>query len=159
MTTALKTSCRPNGWLDSLAIGMSIVCAIHCLVTPVLIVFLPILATTFWVHEDFHLWMLLFVLPTSALAMFLGCRKHKDRLILALSIIGLSALTATAIYESASHAEGAATAHAHCEHCVEAGADEWLTGVTLLNVMGGLFLASAHVRNYRLCRKVKCEHD
>nr|WP_269539426.1 MerC domain-containing protein [Cerasicoccus sp. TK19100] len=159
MTTALKTSCRPNGWLDSLAIGMSIVCAIHCLVTPVLIVFLPILATTFWVHEDFHLWMLLFVLPTSALAMFLGCRKHKDRLILALSIIGLSALMATAIYESVSHADSASAAHVHCEHCVEAGADEWLTGVTLLNVMGGLFLASAHVRNYRLCRKVKCEHD
>ena len=29
----------------------------------------------------------------------------------------------------------------------------------VLNSVGGLFLASAHFRNYKLCRKARCDHD
>jgi hypothetical protein len=47
---------------------MVVICGIHCLVTPLLLVALPILATTFWVDQNFHLWMLLLVLPTTSLA-------------------------------------------------------------------------------------------
>jgi len=54
-----------HGWLDTLAVGMSLLCAVHCLLTPVLLVFLPILGGTFWVSNNFHLWMLLLVLPAT----------------------------------------------------------------------------------------------
>ena len=74
-----KSNCRSYGWLDSLAIGMSMICAVHCLLTPLLIVFLPIVATTVWVHEDFDRWMILLAVPTTSAAVFMGCRKHKDK--------------------------------------------------------------------------------
>ena len=74
-----------RGWLDKLAISMAAVCAVHCLLTPVIIVLLPIVATSFFVHQDFHLWMLFLVIPTTSLAIGMGCRKHKD-----LSLIHIS---------------------------------------------------------------------
>ena len=76
---------RRHGWLDHLAIGMAAVCAIHCLLTPILIIALPIIATSFFVHQDFHLWMIFLVLPTTIFAVFMGCRNHKDRAVLALA--------------------------------------------------------------------------
>ena len=86
-------------WLDRIAISMAVLCGIHCLVTPVLLVALPILAISFWVDENFHLWMLLFVLPTTGLAVVSGCRRHKDAWVLAAAVAGLSILTACVVME------------------------------------------------------------
>ncbi|MEM1212609.1 MAG: MerC domain-containing protein [Planctomycetota bacterium] len=96
--------CHRLGWLDSLAIGASVVCAVHCLVTPVVLVALPVIATTVWVDANFHLWMLGLVLPTSTAAVFLGCRKHQDKAVVGLCLAGLAVLTAMALYESSAHA-------------------------------------------------------
>mgnify|MGYP003985683381 FL=1 len=71
---------------------MAVICGIHCLVTPVLLVALPILATTFWVNENFHLWMILLVIPTTSLALWSGCRRHKDKWVLAAGAMGLGIL-------------------------------------------------------------------
>jgi hypothetical protein len=46
---------KHEGWLDKLAISMAVLCAIHCLIVPVLIVAVPLISTTFFVHENFHL--------------------------------------------------------------------------------------------------------
>jgi hypothetical protein len=78
--------------LDRLAVGMAVVCGIHCLVTPILLVALPIIGTTLWVDKDFHLWMLFLVIPTTCLAIFSGCRRHKDRWVLAAAVLGLGIL-------------------------------------------------------------------
>lgn len=94
---------HPRGWLDTLAIGASLVCAVHCLATPVLLVALPVVATTVWVDAHFHLWMLGLVLPTSMLAVFLGCRKHRDKVVVGLCVAGLAVLASMAVYESAAH--------------------------------------------------------
>ena len=56
-------SCSNFLWLDRLGVGMALICAVHCLLTPVLIVLLPIIASSFWVDSEFHLWMLLMVVP------------------------------------------------------------------------------------------------
>ena len=82
-----------------MAIGLSVLCAVHCLLTPVLLVLFPVIASTFWVERDFHLWMLFFVLPTTCIAVFMGCRKHRDRWIIFLSGLGLSLLAGVAAYE------------------------------------------------------------
>ncbi|MGC6425235.1 MAG: MerC domain-containing protein [Lentimonas sp.] len=158
MTT--KTSCSSHGWLDSLAISMSVICAVHCLLTPILVVFLPILTTTFWVSQNFHLWMILFVVPTTGAAVFMGCRKHKDKAVLALSALGLALLVVVAGYETLFHSGLVGREHAaHCSQCAAAAKSDFFAGTPLINVIGGLLLASAHVRNYLLCRKTDCDHD
>jgi hypothetical protein len=91
--------------LDRLAISMAVICAVHCLVTPLLLVVLPIIATTFWVDEHFHVWMLLLVIPSTGLAMWSGCRRHKDKWVLRLSVAGLSFLISAVLIERMAHGE------------------------------------------------------
>jgi len=152
-----------HSWLDHLAIGMASVCAVHCLLTPILVIALPIVATSFFVHEDFHLWMILFVLPTTGFAIFMGCRKHKDKWVAVLSAVGLSILI-FALAEERLHitAHAEAVNHlAHCESCARDLSEEPIPmhAGAWFNTLGGLLLAGAHVRNFRLCRKSRCDHD
>jgi len=157
MSKALNATCNHHGWLDKLAISMSMICAIHCLITPALIVLLPILSTTFWVHEDFHLWMIGLVIPTTTLAVFSGCRKHKDKIVIFSSSVALVILVSITLYESFFHSTLVIAEHSHCAHCTnrEAGI---FNKTTILNIFGGLLLAGAHVRNFILCRKSGCTH-
>ena len=154
---------RCHGWLDHIAIGMAAVCAMHCLLTPILIMAIPIIATSFFVHQDFHLWMIFLVLPTTVFAVFMGCRNHKDRVVLALSAIGLSVLLFALIQERVSYAsEGdVAVSSADCETCARDLSAEPipLQAGVWLNAIGGVFLASAHIRNFRLCRTSSCCYD
>ena len=159
MVEISKSECSSHGWLDSLAISMSVICAIHCLLTPLLVILFPILTTTFWVHRDFHLWMLFFVLPTTSLAVFLGCRKHKDKFVMALSSTGLACLFAVSLYESLFHANQLMQHSSECLQCAQGGINNHFTATTYANILGGVLLASAHVRNYRLCRRSRCTHD
>lgn len=162
MDNAATSTCQNHGWLDRLAIGMAAVCAVHCLLTPILVIALPIIATSFFVHQDFHLWMILLVLPTTSFAVFMGCRKHKDKLVAVLSAVGLSILVFALVQERlhyVAHAE--ATSHAvSCESCSRDLREEPIPmhAGAWFNTLGGLLLASAHIRNYRLCRKSRCEH-
>ena len=159
MLNTSKSRCVSHGWLDSLAISMAVVCAVHCLLTPVLIILFPILATTFWVQEDFHLWMILFVLPTTGFAMFLGCRKHKDSFVVGLSAFGLACLLAVSMYESFFHFSQLSQSGSECVKCAQGGLNNYLSMTTFVNTLGGFLLAGAHVRNYRLCRRLQCAHD
>lgn len=102
-----------NHTLDRLAISMAVICGIHCLVTPILLVALPIIATTFWVDENFHLWMLLLVIPTTSLAVWSGCRRHKDKFVVASAALGLGILVTALIAERIEHAQVDAGIHTH----------------------------------------------
>ena len=157
MTSKVKNHSH-HGWLDFLAISMSFICAIHCLLTPVAVVLFPILATSIWVKHDFHLWMIFLVLPTTATAVFLGCRKHKDKAILILSISGLSLLTIVALYEAFAHYFFLSSHHHDCAHH-HGHAHGIFTPTVIINIIGGTLLSSAHVRNFWLCRKSKCTHE
>lgn len=148
MNETPTTGYQAQAWIDRFAIGMAALCAVHCLLMPVLLIALPIIATSFFAHEDFHLWMLLLVLPSTCIAIFLGCRKHKDRWTAVLSAIGLVIITGVVLYESQSHACG------DCGH----HHGPFLSACAWFNTLGGLFLAAAHIRNFRLCRKSCCTH-
>ena len=156
---AASSQRRSHGWLDSLAISLSMLCAVHCLVTPILIVALPIVATSFWVHENFHLWMVLFVVPTTTVAIFMGCREHKDKAVLILGMAGLAFLVSIAAYETVFQAAAAAPASAHCDQCATSGEGSLVNAGVLGNLAGGLLLVSAHVRNFLLCRRANCTHE
>ena len=118
---------------DRLSIGLSMACAIHCLVTPVLLAFLPSIAALQLNTELFHLWMVIVVIPVSVYALTLGCKRHKRYRVLASGIVGIALLvSAIALYE----------------HVGE-------LGEKLLTVLGACFVAIGHLSNYRLCQKLR----
>ena len=100
---------------------MSIICAVHCLVTPLIVTLLPIISTTFWVHENFHLWMVSLVVPTTTAAMFMGCRKHKDKAVASLGAIGLAFIVFVAIYQYTFHASNPDAVCGACPSCTQLG--------------------------------------
>ena len=152
-------SCQSHGWLDKLAISMSVICAVHCLVTPLIVTLLPIISTTFWVHENFHLWMVFLVVPTTTAAVFMGCRKHKDKPVAILSALGMAFIVFVAIYQYSFYAANPDLDCRACPSCTQLGLGSFFNVTTVLNSVGGLFLDSAHFRNYKLCRKARCDHD
>lgn len=121
--------------LDCLAIGISSFCIIHCLVTPVLLISIPVLASTLVADETFHKILLVFVLPASSLALLLGCRCHKDWIVLSLGTLGLAQLAFIAFFGHELLGEA---------------------GETVATVTGGLVLVASHFRNHRLCRSNRC---
>ncbi len=162
-----------RGKLDQIAIALALVCGIHCLITPILLVALPFLATTFWTSSNFHLWMFCFVLPTTALASILGYRRHKNKSVAALTIVGVALLAIATLWERTSLSENLdvvahrsdspLTAGESCGSCCVVPSHKndslplSLAGITLstpilFNLLGGLFLIRGHWRNFRLCR-------
>lgn len=152
-----------HAWLDHLAISMAVVCAIHCLIVPVLIVAVPLIQTTFFVDKDFHLWMLIAVFPTTLASIMMGCKKHRDRWVGIACILGLSllviAFTVEQVSQTDAHRSGSIDP-AHAETCPTCtGLESPLNSVVWINTLGGLFLIIAHSRNFYLCRKHACKHD
>ncbi len=121
--------------LDKAAIGFSLVCVIHCLLTPIAIVMLPALGATFLEDERFHYAILFLVLPTSLIALGLGCRKHGRLEILLMGLIGLFILCLILILGEDTIGE---------------------TGEKVSTVIGTAIIAFAHVRNFRLCQDRQC---
>ena len=92
------------GMIDKLAISMAVLCAIHCLIVPILIVLVPLINATFFVHEDFHLWMLIAVFPTTLASILLGCKSIKINMFWLFALLA-SALVGAYLMEQ----QGAAT--------------------------------------------------
>lgn len=168
---------QSRGWLDKAAVLMAVVCGVHCLATPFLLVVLPIIGSTFWTNANFHFWMLILVIPTTTLAAFSGCRKHKDRLVAICVAIGLVILVSATAMESfaASSTDGVEGSGASletadaaaCLSCCALDANPEgesraslaflsLPAGAFLNLAGGLFLIVGHIRNFRLCRAARC---
>ena len=120
---------------DKAAIGLSLLCAVHCLVTPIAIVMFPALAVTFLEGESFHYTLLFLVLPISLFSLSLGCRKHGQRDILLLGIFGLFLLSLILLVGEETLGE---------------------LGEKLSTVFGAVVIASAHFRNFKACQEKKC---
>ena len=63
--------------LDKIAVYLSVLCAVQCLLLPVSALLLPTLSLIPLADEWFHSLLLFFVIPTSVLAMALGCKSTK----------------------------------------------------------------------------------
>lgn len=137
-----------EGVIDKLAISMALLCAIHCLIVPILIVAVPLINTTFFVHKDFHLWMLVAVFPTTLASILMGCRKHKDKVVFVSCFLGLATLVLAFFLQQ----QGIA----HCGSCATEGEITEIGNVAWINTIGGIFLIFAHSRNFYLCRKASC---
>lgn len=129
---------RKERFFDGLAIVLSGTCMLHCLALPILVTLFPIVQGSLLEEQHFHLIMLVLILPTSLIALTVGCRKHKDKLTIALGTIGLVVLAITALFGHELFG---------------------MLGERIITSIGGLVLAAAHIRNYLSCRKVDCQHD
>ncbi|KQM94432.1 hypothetical protein ASE70_11615 [Sphingomonas sp. Leaf22] len=116
-------------FLDSAAIGASLLCLIHCIGLPILFALLPALATIGLPSSEWlHLALLLTAIPISGLALVGGWRAHGAVVPLLLGGVGLAGLAAGLAFGSMPGAE---------------------TGLT---VAGSLALAMAHIGNWRRLR-------
>ncbi|WP_298089808.1 MerC domain-containing protein [uncultured Sphingomonas sp.] len=119
------TSDRRQRWLDGFAVTASVLCLIHCLVLPAILVALPVLATMLAVPETFHAIAFALALPTSVLAIASGYRRHRRRWPFILAGAGLTLLGIGAFAIDTETAERA------------------------VSTTGAVLLAVAHVGNWR----------
>ena len=123
--------------LDRSAILLSMSCVVHCLALPVAIVMLPTLSAYWFADEYFHLLLLYLVLPTSVIALGLGCRRHRVFKMMVWGSAGLMCLIAAILL-----------------------GHDWLGefGEKGLTLLGGGLVVAAHIHNFRNCRQCQCAH-
>ncbi len=123
--------------LDKVAISTSALCMLHCLLTPLLIIAVPVVSLTFMTDESFHKILVAFVIPISLFALFIGCHRHKDTTVMLLGCIGLVSPFIVAIIGHDVFGE---------------------FGEKVATVLSGIILVLGHIRNYVLCRKTSCDN-
>ena len=79
---------------DKAAIGLSLLCALHCLALPLFLSLFPALVAIGFQDERFHLLMLISVVPMSLFALTLGCRQHRSFYVLGTGGLGILFLIA-----------------------------------------------------------------
>ncbi|MCW2366297.1 hypothetical protein M2341_001744 [Sphingobium sp. B7D2B] len=117
-----------NDWLDGFAVCASVACMIHCLGLPLLLAALPAFADQIDPGESFHAVVLALAVPTSALALVSGWRRHRAPVPLAIGAVGLALMAVGILFASREILE------------------------TAITVSGSLLLAGAHIANWRLRR-------
>ncbi len=127
---------KNTGFLDGAAIGLSALCAIHCLALPIALTMLPVIATMPLGDESFHKALLFLVIPLSAVGLTLGCKRHRQWLVIFWGVSGLLVMTFAALF----------------------GHD--LFGEALEKVatmFGACLVAGSHTVNFKRCRISECE--
>ena len=122
----------PRSWIDYVGFGASFLCAIHCVLTPLLLMTVPV-AGSYFLYS--HFVEVIFVLFSSVLAFFSVCwgyRLHEREHLFALVTLASSFLVSGIIFYH-----------------------KTLTGFILLGI-GGFSLALTHYINYKLCED--CGH-
>ena len=122
--------------IDRAAIGLSLACAIHCLLLPVVVVMLPAIAGSTFNDERFHQWMLLAVIPTSLFALTMGCQRHRNFGVLVPAMPGLALLTLAVLFGHELLGE---------------------VGEKVASLAGASLIAISHWRNHALCRLAQCD--
>ncbi|MFN3229839.1 MAG: MerC domain-containing protein [Asticcacaulis sp.] len=129
---------------DGLAIGLSGLCLLHCLLLPVAVATLP--ALTVFVGEGVHLAMILLAVPLSVLALVSHGGWRRCGVVL-LAFLGLGLMGAPLLAEFIPFTLTLPDAGVTV---TQAGVAEQETSLT---VVGASLLAGAHILNWRLGRK------
>ena len=123
----MKSNSIDDSLWDRVGLSASLVCVVHCLLTPFLILFVPLIGHWFeqrWIH----IVLAVFVVPVGAIAFRHGYEIHKRKEVIGLAAFGILALIAGLLFASN------------------------LTASTLLTIAGGLALVVAHLLNLHGCR-------
>lgn len=120
---------------DNVSIGISAMCAVHCVLTPFLLTIVPALAVTSLAEEVFHQSLIFIILPLSVLAFFSGCRKHRRWHVFGYGVVGITVLVFAAFWGHDIVGE---------------------VGERVATVIGSGIIAVGHLKNARLCRRHTC---
>jgi hypothetical protein len=121
---------RGSDLLESIAVGATAACLVHCIALPVLIAALPALASLFPIPETFHVVALALAVPATGGALLAGYRRHRLAGPVLCGAVGL-ALLALGVFRWG-------------ETPLEAP----------VTICGSIFIAGAHLANWRLRRAV-----
>ena len=122
-------------WADKLGIWASVTCAVHCLLTPILLSFSAVFVHFVPAEETVHRRLAVVVAGSAAFALFYGYRKHRRVRVLLLMAAGLTVIIGTAWF-----------GHLLPSHVLE-------VAITLL---GSACLITAHRLNHTFCRSCEC---
>lgn len=120
--------------MDRVAMTLSALCLIHCLLVPIFITALPLLAQ--FNDSHFHAQLLIVVIPVSLIAYGLGYPRHRNKSIVAWGIAGIAIMFV-----------GGTVAHDNFGTLAD----------TALTTAGSLILATSHYFNNRLTAHVAVE--
>ena len=118
--------------IDNLGITVSSVCAIHCVMLPLIFLIAPY---SFLASHEFHETLIYFILPCAFIAFVLGCRRHKDIKVAVMGALGIMLLGSALLMHDILHSN---------QH-----SEEFTT--VLITVCGSILLVFSHLRNRRLC--------
>ena len=129
---------KTNPTTDKFAAGLSIACALHCLLVPSFFIVTSGALTLSIDNESIH-WAILFLaIPISTYALISGVLNHNDYGVFLLGLAGIGVLITTALSES---------------FLTE-------TSVTIFTLLGSALVVYAHTRNFQLCKELDCDcHD
>jgi hypothetical protein len=120
---------------DLVGMAVSVVCMVHCVLVPIVLIVSPVLTATFLNDEAFHKLLLWGIVPSAMVALFLGCRRHRDTMVFLLGVTGLSLLVFSAVWGHAIVGEA---------------------GEKVVTLIGGVLMTCGHARNSRLCHTRNC---
>ena len=128
----MKISNSSQITLDKVAVYLSAICAIQCLILPISVLFMPSFSLLPVSEELFHTLLLFLVIPISAFAMAMGCKKHKNYNIIFYGALGLAILLVSAIYGHDLFGE---------------------SGEISSTLVGASVLSFGHIKNQKLCKE------
>ena len=133
--------------LDMTGVFLSVLCAIHCTLGPLLILFIPALGGIF-ASESFHLVAFLAIVPVAGMTFIRCYKKHKSKGMLVLAGIGI-ALLFSGLMAGYFFVEQACCAHGHVHN------HDQLNLEHILTIAGSFFIVWAHILNIKRCRCLK----
>ena len=120
---------RFRSLLDRFGATGSMICAVHCALTPVLLAAIPSLGLSAWLGDGFERGFVLFVTVVGLFSLLWGYRRHRAFRALSLLLIGLAVLWAGVYYPPLHHP---VVIHA------------------IVMTLGGTLVGLAHIVNLRL---------
>ena len=169
---------------DRIGVVASVLCAIHCAVTPFLLLLLPTFGKA-WSHPATHWGMALLVVPLAGFMVRSSFKKHGRKWVVAAGSLGIlfilsgaaapyleepppesTAAAATAAVKE--ETEATAGEEEECECCKdsccptleETEDGSWklhIPTASILTTLGGAFLIVTHIANLKLCSCVGCD--
>ncbi|MEM7691461.1 MAG: MerC domain-containing protein [Pseudomonadota bacterium] len=123
---------------DKAAIGLSLLCMVHCLLLPLAITLIPALLATNLGDERVHFWLVFVAVPISAFALWSGPKFQGKVRVVVLGLVGVSLLIGSAFWGEVLLGEA---------------------GERYTTVLATALIAIAHFKNYRASDAIETRRD
>lgn len=116
---------------DRVGLWLSSLCALHCLLTPLIMLSIPFMARYYLAHPNVHLLLAILIFPVGMIAFLSGYRHHRRKIVLALGFPGIFIVSFIP----------------YMVHGLR-----WSLPETAFMIVGSALLIAAHWKNLRSCR-------